>query len=119
MLEELSRSPSMSGIQTRVASDDFDWRGQHVKTGDVIYLWIASANRDPRVFTRPDELDLSCDKRENLVFGRGIHHCVGHFLAKLELSELLPRLFERFDVRVLDDALDFSGGYAFRTLSTL
>jgi cytochrome P450 len=119
MVEEISRYVAMSASQTRVASADFDWHGQHVKTGDVIYLWIASANRDPRVFTRPDELDLSCDKRDNLVFGRGIHHCVGHFLAKLELGELLPSLFERFDVKVLDDPLDFSGGYAFRTLSTL
>jgi cytochrome P450 len=118
-VEEISRFVAMSASQTRIATRDFDWHGKQIHRGDVIYLWNAAANRDPRVFARPDELDLARNIKESLVFGRGLHHCVGHFLAKLQLGEFFPAMFERFDVELLDHPLDFSGGYAFRTLSTL
>jgi pimeloyl-[acyl-carrier protein] synthase len=116
---ELSRFVAMSASQTRLASADFEWHGAQIRKGDVVYLWMAAGHRDPRVFKNPDALDLSRDIKENLVFGRGIHHCVGHFLAKLQLGEFFPAMFERFDVEVLDHPLDYSGGYAFRTLSSL
>ncbi|MET0985403.1 MAG: cytochrome P450 [Steroidobacteraceae bacterium] len=118
-VEELSRFVAMSASQTRVALGDFAWHGANIRKGDVVYLWQAAAHRDPRVFKDPDTLDLSREIKENLVFGRGIHHCVGHFLAKLQLAEFFPAMFERFDVEVLDHPLDYSGGYAFRTLSKL
>jgi pimeloyl-[acyl-carrier protein] synthase len=118
-VDEIGRYVGMSASQTRVAAQDFEWHGKQIRRGDVIYLWVASASRDPRVFANPDVLDLSRNIKETLVFGRGIHHCVGHFLAKLQLGEFLPAMFQRFRVQVLDDPLDFSGGYAFRTLSTL
>lgn len=118
-VEEVSRYAAMSASQTRLALTDFQWHGKQIRKGDVIYLWVASASRDPRVFSNPDELDLSRNIRESLVFGRGIHHCIGHFLAKLQLGEFFPAMFERFDVEILDDPLDYNGGYSFRTLSTL
>jgi len=118
-VDEIGRYVAMSASQTRLAAQDFEWHGKPIRRGDVVYLWVASASRDPRVFTNPDALDLSRNIKETLVFGRGIHHCVGHFLAKLQLGEFFPALFQRFQVQLLDDPLDFSGGYAFRTLSTL
>jgi pimeloyl-[acyl-carrier protein] synthase len=118
-VEEISRFVGMSASQTRIATGDFEWHGKQIRRGDLIYLWNAAAHRDPRVFAKPDELDLSRNIKESLTFGRGLHHCVGHLLAKLQLGEFFPAMFERFDVKVLDHPLDFSGGYAFRTLSTL
>jgi cytochrome P450 len=118
-VEEISRYVAMSASQTRIAARDFEWHGQTIRRGDVVYLWNAAANRDPRVFANPDELDLSRNIKESLVFGRGLHHCVGHLLAKLQLGEFFPAMFERFEVEVRDHPLDFSGGYAFRTLSSL
>jgi pimeloyl-[acyl-carrier protein] synthase len=118
-VEEISRYVGMSASQTRIALREFEWHGTTIHQGDVVYLWNAAASRDPRVFDHPDELDLSRNIKESLVFGRGLHHCVGHLLAKLQLGEFFPAMFERFDVEVLDRPLDFSGGYAFRTLSSL
>ena len=43
-----------------------------------------------------------------LVFGTGIHHCIGHLLAKMQLSEVLWALFERFNVEVLDERVTFA-----------
>jgi pimeloyl-[acyl-carrier protein] synthase len=119
VVDELSRFVAMSASQTRLASQDFVWHGKQIRRGDVIFLWVASANRDPRVFDHSDELDLARNIKETLVFGRGIHHCVGHFLAKLQLGVSFPAIFARFNVELLDDPLDFSGAYSFRTLNTL
>ncbi len=119
MVEEIMRYVAMSASQTRVASQDFEWHGKQIRRGEVVYLWVASANRDPRVFADADSLDLSRQIKETLVFGRGMHHCIGHLLAKLQLGEFFPAMFERFAVEILDDPLDYSGGYAFRTLSSL
>lgn len=116
---EVGRFVAMSASQTRVASEDFDWHGRTIRKGEVVYLWVAAAGRDPRVIDNPTAFDLSRGAGESLVFGRGIHFCVGHLLAKLQLGEFFPACFERFRVSILDDPLDFSGGYAFRTLSTM
>jgi cytochrome P450 PksS len=118
-VDEIGRYMGMSASQTRLVAQDFKWHGKKMHRGDVVYLWVASASRDPREFSKPDVLDPSRNIKETLVFGRGIHHCVGHFLAKLQLGEFFPAMFRRFRVQVLDDPLDFSGGYAFRTLSAL
>ena len=56
---------------------------------------------------------------ESLVFGRGIHFCIGHMLAKLELGEFFLAAFSRFKIEVLDNPLDYSGSYSFRTVSTM
>jgi cytochrome P450 PksS len=59
---------------------------------------LASANRDPAVFTRPDELDLAREPNRHLAFGYGIHFCLGAALARMEgqiaLDLLLQRLSE-------------------------
>jgi cytochrome P450 len=116
---EIGRFVAMSACQTRVAAQDFTWAGKHIKKGDVVYLWMAAAGRDPSVFSDPDMFDLTRDASKSLVFGGGIHHCVGHVLAKLQLGEFFPAAFAQFDIEILDDPLDYSGGYSFRTLSTM
>lgn len=74
--------------------------------GDRIQVLWASGNRDPRVFDRPDELNLSRkSKRRHLGFGYGIHMCLGNPLAKMEirvvLEELLSKtktIYSRYDI---------------------
>ena len=64
----------------------------------VLVLW-ASANRDERVFSDPDEFRLDRDPGDNLLYGRGIHVCPGAPLARCELRVLVEELLaavERF-----------------------
>ena len=116
---EISRFVAMSASQARVASEDFELQGEKIRKGDVVFLWNGAANRDPRIFDNPNSLDLSRDTTRSLVFGGGIHHCVGHLLAKLELCEATQAIFERFNVDILDKNLQYTGGYAFRTIAAL
>jgi cytochrome P450 family 144 len=68
----------------------------------LLLLWGA-ANRDPAEFERPDEVDLQRQiPRHHLAFGRGIHHCVGAPLARVEARIVLTVLLERTASITLD-----------------
>jgi cytochrome P450 family 144 len=68
----------------------------------VLLLWGA-ANRDDAEFERPDEVDLHRQvPRHHVSFGRGIHHCVGAPLARIEARNVLTVLLERTSSITLD-----------------
>ena len=53
---------------------------------DNVFVLLGAANRDPAAFADPDRLDV----------GRGVHHCLGAPLARLEARIALEMLLERF-----------------------
>jgi len=55
-----------------------------VVEGDTLTLSLASANRDPAVFDRPEQFDIRRTENPHLAFGGGIHACLGAPLARLE-----------------------------------
>lgn len=96
-IEELLRYYSPVEIATaRWASRDFTWQGKNVSKGDLIFVGLAAANRDPEQFEDPDRLDITRMKNKHIAFGNGIHFCLGAPLARLEgkiaLSTLIRRL---------------------------
>jgi cytochrome P450 len=79
--------------------------GVDLPAGGRLMLMWAAANRDPREFERPDELDLRRPAaRHHLGFGRGIHFCVGAPLARLEARVVLEELLARTRSVALDPA---------------
>ncbi|WP_330239318.1 cytochrome P450 [Streptomyces sp. NBC_00525] len=66
--------------------------GVRLMPGEIVTLWHASGNRDERVFDRPGEFDLGRTPNKHLAFGYGPHFCVGSYLAKVEIAELLMAL---------------------------
>jgi cytochrome P450 len=92
--EEMIRfDPPLQLFERWVLVDDFALGGVPIPRGAKIALLFGSANRDPRVFNRPDEFDIA---RENAVqhigFGGGIHVCIGAPLARIELEASLETL---------------------------
>jgi cytochrome P450 len=96
--ELLSFEPPVGEI-SRVASEDVELHGIDVPEGALVAMSVLAANRDPRKFDRPDDVDLRryADGRAPslLSFGRGIHHCLGNALARLELRVALDEILER------------------------
>lgn len=112
---ELARYTAMSTHQGRVVAEDFEWCGQHLKKGQPAHIMIAGANRDPAKFVDPERLDLTRNQRENLNFAPGIHHCIGHLFAKMQLTEFFPEFLRRFDRwEVLDETIAWSPNLSFR-----
>jgi cytochrome P450 len=96
-VEELLRFDPPVQRTSRVATVPVEVGGVELAPGDLAFLVLAAANRDPDVFESPDRLDLSRpNAREHLSFGHGIHHCLGAPLARLEARVGLSRLYQRF-----------------------
>jgi cytochrome P450 len=66
--------------------------GMPVAAGDVVYVTIAAANRDPRRWSHPDRFDVSREARSHLAFGYGPHLCLGAPLARLEMKVAIEQL---------------------------
>ena len=95
-VDELLRFDSPVQTDFRRVLEDCEVNGFPLKQRDNIVVLLGAANRDPDVFDRPDELDVGRGDRSHLSFGRGIHHCIGAPLARLEGRIVLEMLLERF-----------------------
>jgi cytochrome P450 len=117
---EVMRYSAMSTAFNRVAAENFEWHGKQIKKGDNVWMMTAGANRDPRIFENPEAMDMTRPQDRSTVFGPGIHHCIGHLLAKMQLTEFFPEFFRRFpNAKVLDKELDFQPALSFRGLNSL
>ena len=79
----------------RVAREDLRLGGKATGEGELIYLSLGAANRDPEVFAEPDRFDVSRADNRHLAFGAGPHACLGMTLARRELEIALGRLVRR------------------------
>jgi pentalenic acid synthase len=94
-IEEILRYVNLVEQLSRVATEDIEIAGHVIHAGDGILLSCAAANLDPSVTTHPEELDVTRPPSNPLAFSYGIHHCVGHNLARLELDIAFRALVER------------------------
>lgn len=95
-VEEFLRYDGSVQFTTRRALADATFHGQRVAAGDTVVVVLASANRDPRAFDTPDELDVRRDIQRHLGFGDWIHICLGQFLARMETKAAIAGLLEVF-----------------------
>ncbi len=95
-VEELLRYDSPVQLDMRIARAGLEIGGRKVRQGSMIALLIGSANHDPDRFEHPGRLDITRPDPGNISFGRGIHHCLGAPLARLEGRIALEVLLERF-----------------------
>ena len=97
----------------RYAREDVEVEGITIKRGDCVLLSSNAANRDPSVFTDPDDFDPTRTPNIHLAFGHGAHFCIGASLARTELRIALSTLFRRIPglrLAVAPDALDIRPG---------
>ncbi len=119
-VEELLRFDSPVQVDMRSVLDDCDVNGFPLRRGDSVVMLLGSANRDPDQFESPDRLDVRPREQNHLAFGRGIHHCLGAPLARLEGRVVLETLIERFgSMRLLEDRPAFRSSVVLRGLLAL
>jgi cytochrome P450 family 142 subfamily A polypeptide 1 len=93
--EEFIRWVSPILNMRRTVTQDHSLRGQRLAAGDEVLLLYGAANRDPRAFSRPDELDVARPSVRHLAFGHGAHLCLGTHLARLEIRVMFEELLRR------------------------
>jgi cytochrome P450 len=102
-VEEALRLESPFRFHMRSAPRDTTLGGVDIPAESTLLLLWGSANRDPAEFEHPDRVDLGrSTPRHHVGFGRGMHHCVGAPLARMEARVVLTLLLERTQHIALD-----------------
>ncbi|WP_327411269.1 cytochrome P450 (plasmid) [Streptomyces sp. NBC_01281] len=105
--ETLRLEPPVKHIPMRFAIDDISLPdGQVIAKGDGILASYAAANRHPDWHENPHVFDTTRTSQGHLAFGYGVHFCLGAPLARLEVSTVLQRFFDRFPDAQLAVAVD-------------
>jgi cytochrome P450 family 142 subfamily A polypeptide 1 len=94
-VEEFIRWVSPILNMSRTATVDHELHGERIREGDELLLLYAAANRDPRVFTDPEVLDVTREHNRHVAFGFGTHFCLGSHLARLEVRVMFEELLRR------------------------
>ena len=102
-VEEALRLEPPFRYHMRFVPDDTALGGVEIPAGATVLLLWGAANRDPAMFDHPQTVDLTRQvPRRHVAFGRGIHHCVGAPLARVEARNVLSVLLARTSDIMLD-----------------
>jgi cytochrome P450 len=92
---EFLRHESPVMATPRTVAKDTEFRGRHLRAGEQVFLVWSSANRDSGHYTEPERCRFDRNPDDSMVFGRGIHLCLGRSLALLELRVATEELLAR------------------------
>jgi len=96
-VEEILRLDSPVQLTARVARTDTVVAGTAIRRGEMVVIYLAAANRDPKVFTDPHRFDVTRPNAgRHLAFSGGRHFCLGAALARIEGETGLRRFFTHF-----------------------
>ena len=104
-IEETLRIESPVKADFRMARVDTTIGGVEVAAGTPVMLLNGAANRDPRQFSCPADIDIDrANLRSHIAFGRGVHSCPGGPLARVEAKASLERILARTnDIRISEE----------------
>ena len=95
-IEEVLRFHPPLPRLTRRTATTVSLGGRVIPAGQILVLWLVSANRDERRFPDPDTFDVRRRPNQHLSFGHGIHFCLGAMLARQETAIAVERLMARY-----------------------
>jgi cytochrome P450 len=118
-VEEMLRYDGPIQAMVRVADRTFELHGKQVSIGDRIFPMLNAANRDPAHFVDPDVFDVLRADNRHIVFGHGIHTCIGLQLARLAIPIVFEALLDRTASIELAAEPEWIDSVAFRGPATL
>ena len=119
-VEEILRYESPVQFTARVLKEDIEVCGQRIPNKWTILCMLGAANRDPKKFKDPNQLNLKRLNTEHLAFSAGPHFCIGAQLARLEGQIALLNLVQRFpQMKLTDPRPEWASTFGFRGLKSL
>lgn len=80
----------------RYARGDIEFGGVTIRDGDAVLLSVGAANNDRSAFPDPERFDIHREgPNPHVSFGHGARYCIGAALARIELTAVFERLFDR------------------------
>ncbi len=121
-IEELLRFSSPAPTVIRRTTEGVILSGVTIPKGKNVLLFIASANRDPSIFPKPDEFDITRPNiNKHLSFGFGPHKCLGAYLTRLKVRIILECILDKFNGVTCpgDDQLDWNNSFMMNSVEKL
>jgi len=119
-VEELLRFESPVQFTARVLKEDIEVCGQRIPKGWTILCMLGAANRDPKQFKEPNQLNLGRLNNQHLAFGAGLHFCIGAQLARLEGQLAILNLVQRFpEMKLAGPRPEWASTFGLRGLNSL
>lgn len=119
-VEEVLRYVCPNHFIRRRALEDLTMGGKTIKKGDMLFLILAAANRDPARFPDPERLDITRPHARNVALGHGFHFCLGGALARMETEIALGALRKHLPVLTLDtETTEYNDNHNVRSLKGL
>jgi len=119
-VEEILRFESPVQFTARVLKEDIEVCGQRIPKRWSILCMLGAANRDPKQFKDPNQLNLKRLNNQHLAFSAGPHFCIGNQLARLEGQVALLNLVQRFPkMKLAGPQPEWAPTFGFRGLKSL
>jgi cytochrome P450 len=118
-VEEILRYESPVQFTARVLKEDIEVCGQKIPKKWSILCMLGAANRDPKQFKDPDQLNLKRLNNQHLAFSAGPHFCIGSQLARLEGQVAILKLVQRYPKMKLAAKPVWADTFGFRGLKGL
>ncbi|MES1146759.1 MAG: cytochrome P450 [Solimonas sp.] len=118
--ENLRLFPTNTLLANKIAMSNIEFCGVPFREGEQVIVPIPSPNRDPRVFERPDEIDLYRKPQRHFSFSLGSHFCLGQALARAQLQayfDVLSRTISSVDL--LENEITWTPYAAITSLKSL
>jgi cytochrome P450 len=122
-VEEMLRYASPLETATeRYAREEVEVAGVCIPQGALVFIAIASANRDEAEFPNADVFDITRSTNRHISFGLGPHYCLGAPLARLEAQIAIRHLLswtESMTLAIPRNRLSWRKGLVLRGLTSL
>lgn len=100
LLEAGRLNPGLAPGQWRYCRIGATIAGRDIPAGATVMVSTMSAMRDPRRWTAPGRFDPERGQEPGLIFGDGVHSCIGKYLAMRIIREAMLPLFAQPGLRV-------------------
>ncbi|SDB96261.1 Cytochrome P450 [Raineyella antarctica] len=112
-IEEVTRMWPRFRTHMRYAAEDIELFGEDLSYDDIVFVNVEAAHHDERVFEDPLTFDVARPVHPGpLVYGQGQYSCLGQHLARLEMSELLNAILDRYPhARLIEPFQEHAGPF--------
>ena len=93
-IEEVMRvNPTITWV-SREANETFEYKGLTIDKGTTLQIFNIPVGSDPAKYD-PTTMDITAQRAPHFGFGGGMHHCIGHYVARIDMQEAIKVLVAR------------------------
>ena len=108
-VEECLRFDPSVPYTIRVLREAAEFGGITIEADAIVSAVLIGANRDPDIFSNPDQFDIGRTDAKHCSFGGGIHFCLGSHLARLNAAVAFSSMASRFtNIRLQDNSIEWA-----------